>query len=62
MGYRPEDENQSTWKPLTREQMDELRRQPQPGVREVTEPYNDIGRKPHRPVTPTRDKSGPVYH
>ncbi len=71
MVWRPEDENQSTWKPPTREQLEELRRNHiEPRLEIVpttpTQQINEIGRRPPTIVpevprnrTPSK---GIVYH
>ena len=50
MPWDKEDENKSTWTPLTPDQQDELRRRHQePALQEITPTYNDRSRKPEMP-------------
>ncbi len=66
MGWTPDDENTSTWKPLTPEQREELRRRETDPrleiVREIgpSRPHGRISPPPARERKPV--PSGPVLH
>ncbi len=71
MVWRPEDDRnpESTWKPLTPQQQEELRRNHiEPRLEIVpsstpTKPYNEIGRMPLPTPTPQRKPTNTiVYH
>lgn len=71
MAYNRGDEDKSTWQPPSREQMEILRRQPQPGLQEIplergpTRQHREISRVPqtHVPTpAPTSQPDKIIYH